>query len=609
VTFRARIVQSANGANGVMGLMVRASTASNAQMFGILSPRSKAQTDKISVFSRPATGFPLQYPNSTNFLYSNAETSPGYLRLSRLGNFVSAEFSDDGVTWKIVGTSSGFPTGAILTWGLFVGQSTTTATFDSVGIVGTSCGISMCTPDPIVGNPPQCIAAPENTFVECSQNQWRLTVLATSVVQTRFTINPTNLVFNSIIDGPFNNYTGSDQFLLVHKAVTGDGVLTAQFSGLSQNALVGLAFLGKGSAGTTIDMSDSVTCFVPRIGNLIQKTRANGTLSSIAQGNPLSVDFTNPATPSIWLQLVNSASLYQCSYSFDGQTWVNTSVPFSSPANIGSKYVAGLISNLQSTASNIDYSGFTGFCNNKGSCGTSSTGMIDQCKCTASVGSMCQTDVYEFHIKDGSIPVQLWSLASIWVIKLSNGTLIDPPRMPTFGDVVYMDAPGQYTVQADSNVVASTIYVGGTGAQVSFDLASLTLLLNGSLNILSGSSVATQISVIATNITISGKLMMSGGFISGNTLVTQGGAITTQWNICNIMGTLTCYGRFDSSYSTRINANAVFQNSIINLFSWDLTFVGASKFSNTNVTAPGGGNRLHLMGTTTLEAIPCLVLR
>ncbi|MCB1227504.1 MAG: DNRLRE domain-containing protein [Verrucomicrobiales bacterium] len=100
--------------NSRLGLMVRASTASNAKMAGVMANSSTSTTGYGTRLVYRSGTTMAETPTSTNQL-----VTPCWLRLTRLGDLFLAEHSTDGTTWTGVGqaTVAGIP--ATASWGLF----------------------------------------------------------------------------------------------------------------------------------------------------------------------------------------------------------------------------------------------------------------------------------------------------------------------------------------------------------------------------------------------------------------------------------------------------------------------------------------------------------
>jgi len=284
------------------GLMLRGSTtASSAHVILDVRP-----TGDVEFMTRSADGA------QTTYLAGSAQAAPAWLKLTRAGATVTGFVSSDGVTWRVVGsTSSALPANVLV--GLVVNShnagALTQATFDSVTVGAAA--------------PPPQIPAP---WVDQDVGSPALRGSA-SYASGTFTIK----------GGGADIWGAADEFHFVDQPVSGDVQILARVAAVqntSPYAKAGVMLRNSAAAGSAHVILD-----VRPTGDVEFMTRtADGAQTTYLAG-------AVQAAPA-WLKLTRTGSVVTGYVSADGVTW---RVVGSTTSGIAASALVGLVVNSHNT--------------------------------------------------------------------------------------------------------------------------------------------------------------------------------------------------------------------------------------------------------------------
>jgi hypothetical protein len=99
----------------------------------------------------------------------------------------------------------------------------------------------------------------------------------------------------------------------------------------------------------------------------------------------------------------------------------------------------------------------------------------DTCVCSNGFiwGDRCQFNEFHWANRSGN-----WSTISNWLIN-SNGGLISAQRIPSYGDTIFVDQPGNYTINLDLPIFLSHLSIGGNFAFPTIIASKTNVSVNG----------------------------------------------------------------------------------------------------------------------------------
>ena len=270
------------------GVMIRQSLAAGSPHAAMLgtpgggwSAESRKSSDGLTTDSSGPSGAP-----------------PGWVRLVRAGNVVSASHSYDGSTWSAVSSETIAMSSSVYVGLVVSGHSsegaTARATFQNVAVQGTTAGSPTPTPPPPTGS---------------TQSGWTsgdigspLAAGATSVANGTYTVT----------GGGSDIWGRADQFQFVYQQVTGDVQIVARVTSLS-------AADAWAKAGVMI--RQSLAAGSPHAAML--GTPGGGwSAESRKSSDGLTTDSSGPSgAPPGWVRLVRAGNVVSASHSYDGSTW------------------------------------------------------------------------------------------------------------------------------------------------------------------------------------------------------------------------------------------------------------------------------------------------
>jgi phosphatidylserine/phosphatidylglycerophosphate/cardiolipin synthase-like enzyme/regulation of enolase protein 1 (concanavalin A-like superfamily) len=277
-----------------VGVMIRASTSANSAMaFMIVS------TGKGTAFQRrTATGIAA---TSTT---GPAGTAPRWVRLTRAGNVITAAVSSNGTTWTTVGSDTFSMTASVLV-GLAVSSHSTSST-----ATGTFTNVNVST----------------NTLTSLPAG-WRSDDVGP--VGIAGSASEANGVF--ALEGAGDDVWGTrDAFHFAHRALAGDGAITARVASLTgSEAWTKLGVMIRSSLNSGAAYAFMIVSKAK--GLAFQRRTADGVMATNSPGPA--------ATAPRWVKLTRSGNTITGSTSTDGATWT---VVGSDSFAMGSNVLVGL---------------------------------------------------------------------------------------------------------------------------------------------------------------------------------------------------------------------------------------------------------------------------
>ncbi len=248
----------------------------------------------------------MQYNFNSDKSVTSASALAGYsspnewLKLSRSGNTFTSWYSTDGVTWKLVGTTT-VTMGTVATIGMFVNSHNinqlSTVAFDNVSVTTSTSG-------PV---PPPWLSTDVGSPT---------LVGSAGYLNGVFTVNGAGI----------DIWKTYDQFHYVYQNITGNGTLIARVSSQtnsSSNAKAGIMFKQSTTAGDSYFMI------------------------AVAPGGGIKVQYNftgsvNGATytfPNVWMKITRVGNVFTAYTSADGVTWTQV---FTKTLTMNASMTAGL---------------------------------------------------------------------------------------------------------------------------------------------------------------------------------------------------------------------------------------------------------------------------
>jgi regulation of enolase protein 1 (concanavalin A-like superfamily) len=265
------------------GVMMREDLGSGSRhAFMLITP---GEAEGFAFQRRPVTG------GDTLHTAAGSGSPPQWVRLSRNGSVITAEYSPDGATWTFAGSES-MPMGATILVGLAVTSHddalTASATFDNVRVDSTDGSTASSLAAPWIAGDIGVTGAPGS--VSLAGDSWTVRGSGADV------------------------WDNVDAFQYVTRSLAGDGEIVARVSSLAgANPWAKAGVMMRESRDPSSPHAFALVTPAGANGIAFQRRDIRGDISLHTAGPPLAA--------SVWLKLTRRGNLVTASWSSDGQTW------------------------------------------------------------------------------------------------------------------------------------------------------------------------------------------------------------------------------------------------------------------------------------------------